>query len=82
LGDQENVFKSFVIPVSFGGGQYQDLKLVLSDGERWCHSLVLSSMSPFLARLLLAATSPGTRLFVKSRSFFKLQNFLLFEGDI
>jgi hypothetical protein len=70
LGDPEIFLHFFVVPVSFDGGQYQDLKLVLSDGERWCHSLVLSSMSPFLARLLLAATSPGTTRFVMSCSFF------------
>ena len=39
--------------------QYHDMKLVFCDGERWVHSLLLSSMSPFLRTLL--QTSPGRR---------------------
>jgi hypothetical protein len=42
--------------------QFHDMKLVFRDGERWCHSLLLCSMSPFLKKLLQAALSPGSPL--------------------
>jgi hypothetical protein len=40
------------------------MKLVFRDGERWCHSLLLCSMSPFLKKLLQAALSPGSPVLV------------------
>jgi hypothetical protein len=39
--------------------QYHDVRLVFRDGETLCHSLLLSSMSPFLRSLLQSAFSLG-----------------------